>query len=660
MANRPSAPVFPIGRRAIVAVEHPMIIKNVDNGIKSFGNKGPYVFKRILDSQHAEGSIPVYLRPDDPMCAPVLSYNVASSSVVLKITVPKRTGRKRKRGSQDPYTFSSDDFEQFDHDNSDAGGATEYVASRFGKDHPFRILRALKDNPGKFAVEAVAEVDYTHRFRGLSDFHVSTTHGKFMTNVRENMLSGDAEKMRLFKFDPSMGVVKDDEIIPPPFLTDHSLPFNWGYHQNPNLTLGVDSHTGQTSLIQINKPKKVETMYLPADCELVPQTPHLEPPTDNPYLMQLIGLMNQALEERPIWTRRAMLNHIRCGTGEMTAKVAFQYVGYQFRGGPWRDAIIRFGVDPRTDPQYRFYQTLFFQLYNQIERKPGQPWKDIRSEWSQYRQSEEEQTTHIFDGKTVAIDGKIWQLCDVTDPLLRQLIETPTISDKCDISSAGTGWFLNGTWWKIRGIMKTKIMAIRAQKPLADDMFYEALQVPDIVEVKNKRQVQIPLPDVRLTDEEIAELKAKGMEDILDSNGLLKKKSLRVKRKLRIIEARNRMGNPVRKIRRRRKSVGRESGVPSPSPSQGLQQSSTIDPAIGDDYLDAPGAVIGDEEELEEDEEDMEDILEGHDYWDDQEGLDDGDMDSGDEDLADDGDTGDAGFYHRQYELLKASYPGTI
>lgn len=36
------APEFKIGTREIVAVEHPMIIQNLDNGIKTFGNNQPF------------------------------------------------------------------------------------------------------------------------------------------------------------------------------------------------------------------------------------------------------------------------------------------------------------------------------------------------------------------------------------------------------------------------------------------------------------------------------------------------------------------------------------------------------------------------------------------------------------------------------------------
>jgi hypothetical protein len=43
MASSRSAPSFRIPPREIVAVEHPMIIKNIDNGLKTFGTGVPLV-----------------------------------------------------------------------------------------------------------------------------------------------------------------------------------------------------------------------------------------------------------------------------------------------------------------------------------------------------------------------------------------------------------------------------------------------------------------------------------------------------------------------------------------------------------------------------------------------------------------------------------------
>jgi general transcription factor 3C polypeptide 5 (transcription factor C subunit 1) len=41
MAYSSSAPNFTIPTRQIVAVEHPMVVKNIDKGLKTFGCFGP-------------------------------------------------------------------------------------------------------------------------------------------------------------------------------------------------------------------------------------------------------------------------------------------------------------------------------------------------------------------------------------------------------------------------------------------------------------------------------------------------------------------------------------------------------------------------------------------------------------------------------------------
>jgi hypothetical protein len=40
MDGRSSAPTYPIHGREVIAVEHPMVIKNLDNGLKTFGRHG--------------------------------------------------------------------------------------------------------------------------------------------------------------------------------------------------------------------------------------------------------------------------------------------------------------------------------------------------------------------------------------------------------------------------------------------------------------------------------------------------------------------------------------------------------------------------------------------------------------------------------------------
>ncbi|KAH8805962.1 RNA polymerase III transcription factor IIIC subunit-domain-containing protein [Xylogone sp. PMI_703] len=526
-----TVPAYTVKSREVVAVEHPMVIKNIDNGLKTFG-RTPNL-REIIDTEDLEGCIPLYLRHNDPACAPVLSHNAPTSNLLLKITVPKRTGRKRKRGSQDPFDFHDEGGSAMPsaHALSEGTGSL-YSHSRL--DRPARILQSLRDNVGDYKIEPVAEIERTHRFRALADFNQSTVHGPFMAKFRDTVFNGKIEKIREFKFDPSRGPRPNDEIIPPPSLTDHPLPQNWGYHQNPNIRLEVNSTTGENILINQSRPSKVDMAYLAPNVDKVPNGP-LSPVPNDPMLQSLVYELKKVLEERPIWTRRALANRVGDVPGIYLFKIALQYIGYQFRAGPFRDAVIKYGVDPRTDPKYRIYQTLFFKVYDDEERAPGTPWQDIRSEYKRRAfQGLDNTTNHIFDGKTFTLDGKVWQACDITDPLLANLIATAPLRDKCE-NNTTDGWFCNGRWAKVKAIMRTKLMAIRVQKTLTDDDFAAALKIPDQVD---KRVIHVPVPDVRLTEEEVEKLKNLGIPELVPS-GTIRKKSKKEKRRDRFRRSKN-------------------------------------------------------------------------------------------------------------------------
>jgi general transcription factor 3C polypeptide 5 (transcription factor C subunit 1) len=42
MERKAMAPIFKVAPREIFAVEHPLVIKNLDNGIKTFGTNRPF------------------------------------------------------------------------------------------------------------------------------------------------------------------------------------------------------------------------------------------------------------------------------------------------------------------------------------------------------------------------------------------------------------------------------------------------------------------------------------------------------------------------------------------------------------------------------------------------------------------------------------------
>lgn len=140
------------------------------------------------------------------------------------------------------------------------------------------------------------------------------------------------------------------------------------------------------------------------------------------------------LEQRPIVTRRVAMNLIDWGS-ETLFKEATQYVGYSFKSGPWRDALIKWGIDPRQDSKYRIYQTLSFQLMSKDRlMAAAKKMADGRNTWIRSeRYRKDEQPSHVFDGRGITTNGKTWQMCDIKEPLIKGLLDTDDLRSTCDV-----------------------------------------------------------------------------------------------------------------------------------------------------------------------------------------------------------------------------------
>jgi hypothetical protein len=288
MAPPELAPYYPVPTTKIVAMEHPMIIKNIDKGLTTLGTGVRPA--QIMTAEDHTGCIPIYLRPVDPACAPLLSHNTATNNILLKLTVPKKTGRKRKRGSNDPWIFDSrlvapkltseaaqaqhigtdhgipvdpqlgtslsvlepklepgtephrvtpaprDDPKamssmllrgapQWRHCSKDQSGTSAELRSKARLDKPKLLRRALQDNVDQYQIEAVGSIWKTHRYRGMVDFHYSTTHGPFMARIHNDILPANLDTLKQFQFSPDKGIPHPNlELLPPPPPTPQGDP----------------------------------------------------------------------------------------------------------------------------------------------------------------------------------------------------------------------------------------------------------------------------------------------------------------------------------------------------------------------------------------------------------------------------------------------------
>lgn len=184
-ADSDYAPWIPIASRAISAVEHPCVVKNVDEGIASLGGavklskvlgKSPTMLYRSLmamqglrskleTTTNADGEhelkklISASLRPHDPFARQLLSTPVRTNNLLLKVTVPRRTGRRRKRGTDAPFLLPEDKTVSTDKGLSNATHSFVDASN---------IYRSLQDNASTYKVAIAGVIDETHRFRSKS------------------------------------------------------------------------------------------------------------------------------------------------------------------------------------------------------------------------------------------------------------------------------------------------------------------------------------------------------------------------------------------------------------------------------------------------------------------------------------------------------------
>ena len=69
--------------------------------------------------------------------------------------------------------------------------------------------------------------------------------------------------------------------------------------------------------------------------------------------------MFQLFDERPVWTK-AGLAFFAKNIENSAMKFILAASAYYFTTGPWRNAWVRFGYDPRQDVNARFFLFLFF------------------------------------------------------------------------------------------------------------------------------------------------------------------------------------------------------------------------------------------------------------------------------------------------------------
>lgn len=466
----------PNGR--LVSVEHPCVIKHdVEKAMSMLG--GSNAISQVIRDD-STSTFALSFHPEDPAARTIVANQKQAGNVLLQISLPRRTGRKRKRGSKDDWIV----------DDQPAG--TRDCAYFF---------RSLQDNHNH-TVKPLGSVSNMHIWRSMPDFAYSTQKLDLLEEVKSKLLSQQYPAIRDFELPLTHGL-EDTTSLPPVVWSQQSIPNNYTYRQNPSVKVLEDPTTGRQTLQNTQAAPRIFSYQMQWDSEEYPSSPDPKcPPLEqqSAIFIQTVNSLKQLFEERPLWSRRALLNSLTTELSSFNVvRFCLAYVSYALRSGPWRDTYCRLGTDPRKDPIYRVYQTIMLQLVPKESLVPTSKFRnrnadqvaadnndavtDIRAQRHDTRETYARQWTmskakqsHIFDGtSSVPPDGKIWQLCDITAAPLAHLRDLPVDEIRSTCETRYYGWYYGGTVAKLRVGLKAMVDALQqGDQPnmQALDMFF--------------------------------------------------------------------------------------------------------------------------------------------------------------------------------------------
>ncbi|KAJ1581162.1 hypothetical protein NDA12_002091 [Ustilago hordei] len=438
-------------------------------------------------------------RIDDVYRAPLIGEAVPTNNVVIRVVKRVWRQKKRKRAffcSPSPRTAGlQQDVMALDpalFADTEASPAEQPANGHI--DPPSKQDRYTGGIKKEYCIEILGLATNTVRFRSMADFAFQPSISTSSTSdpgavqqldpvmsLHKALATMDLEAFQNFRVpaqledyqipDPPTGQLRSNlHMVPPAFFSRMDVPFNYGFQQTPYSelrTVAAPPHLrkppGATSFAHALKrddlaPGQMQRFvnrvrlsniapqpFRPGRDTKIPTKAmqdviRIEHRCDPAVLARLKELLN----ERPIWSRVALKNQLSdAEVRELhgyNEKVYYALVGYSMVGGPWRDAIVRFGYDVRKNADSRIYQRIFLRggpatresRLNQqggADKEEDQGEEDDADEQPPPRSStvpipgkERARNTHIFDGVTLHRNIGNFHLCDIEDPLIMPFI----------------------------------------------------------------------------------------------------------------------------------------------------------------------------------------------------------------------------------------------
>ena len=364
------------------------------------------------------------------------------------------------------------------------------------------IRRKKRDGSVEYEAKLVGIVETCYRFKSLADFQYLPITKESDDSLRYFSITDELIPKDPFNVEKSLNRGFDSNaslfVLPTLFSRfDSSMEYyfrNDSKHRDITLRKELERQEMLSIIGRTRKSRSILATLL----NWTDSTP-LEP---SPQVMQtlsdfspndeLFQKLIECFEERPIWSRNALVGRLGCERSDI--KLMLPKISYYFVNGPYRCMWIRFGYDPRQQKLSKIYQTLDFrvkQVYAKnmsssrirakrsiyqyqlpLKKKDSDKLKPKESTISsdsfnattskdrseeRHLQSELKAekliASYVFRrGLMPAYRQLFYQLCDIELQEVQQLIHSND-GNEPDVCDERDGWCLRGTIDKIRSIM---------------------------------------------------------------------------------------------------------------------------------------------------------------------------------------------------------------
>ncbi|KAF7352970.1 hypothetical protein MVEN_01264400 [Mycena venus] len=499
------APEHPIVATPFYSIEYPGYVRttSVPIAVQNLGGQAALgsAFKR--SAAKTEATLELKLRPGNPFAHPIPGDVVPTNNLVLKVVKRKRKNRMDADDGAAP---------QGEYTAEIVGSTSKTVRFRSMADYqyqpdmndPVTKLRLAMDNMDVEAIRTYVippeKADY------MVPMATSSAQGQDIDMNLDPALTG----IPLPEPDPNQPMRSNLRLFPPPLFSRQTIPHSYNFKANPAsmVSTTVNEETGEEKKRLINKMRWKG--YGPISIAFTErQVPDKPAPNVQEARNQVSDVLYNKLiatfAERPVWTRGALFNQFTAKEARdiLNSKPLLPLVCYVFHDGPWRDTLIRFSYDPRKDPSARFYQRLYFRNANHPILKPSvmtrrqdriaDNWAVAIEEGSE--RDIERRKSHLFDGKTLTKETASFQLCDLVDPMLKEMIDDDEeLREECDERD---GWYPNYALERIKTVLRHKFFTALEGYPATDDECRQLLQASEKLPSKSAKDMS-SLRSVRL------------------------------------------------------------------------------------------------------------------------------------------------------------------